>query len=69
MIGLGVLTALRGPRWLRAWLVPAWLGILAMTMTQSFATTGYGPFVLGLLAVLPLLGYTDRRDARARDQE
>jgi O-Antigen ligase len=69
MIGLGVLTALRGPRWLRVWLVPAWLGILAMTMTQSFATTGYGPFVIGLLVVLPLLGYTDRRAARARAHE
>ena len=69
MIGLGLLTAFRGRRWLRVWLVPAWLGILAMTMTQSFATTGYGPFVLGLLAVLPLLGYTDRRAARARAHE
>ena len=69
MIGLGVLAALRGPRWLRVWLVPAWLGILAMTVTQSFATTGYGPFVIGLLIVLPLLGYTNRRAALARDHE
>lgn len=69
MLGLGVIGAIRGPRWLRVWLVPTWLGILALTMTQSFATTGYGPFVIGLLVVLPLLGYTDRRDARARDHE
>jgi O-antigen ligase len=69
MLGLAVLAALRGPRWLRVWLVPAWLGILVMTLTQSFATTGYGPFVLGLLTVLPLLGYTDRSAARARDHE
>jgi hypothetical protein len=69
MIGLGVLAAVRGPRWLRIWLVPAWIGILALTVTQSFATTGYGPFVLGLLMVLPLLGYADRSAARARDQE
>jgi hypothetical protein len=69
MIGLGVLAAVRGPRWLRIWLVPAWIGILALTLTQSFATTGYGPFVLGLLMVLPLLGYADRSAARARDQE
>jgi O-Antigen ligase len=69
MLGLGVLAAFRGPRWLCVWLVPAWLGILALTLTQSFATTGYGPFVLGLLTVLPLLGYTDKRAARARDHE
>jgi len=69
MLGLGLLAALRGPRWLRVWLVPAWLGILALTLTQSFATTGYGPFVIGLLTVLPLLGYADGRAARARGHE
>ena len=69
MLALGVVAAVRGPRWLGVWLVPAWLGILALTLTQSFATTGYGPFVIGLLVVLPLLGYTDRRAARARAHE
>ncbi len=68
---LAVMTALRGPRWPRVWLIPAWLGILALMTTQSFATTGYGPFVLGLLAVVPLLanGYTDSRVERARAHE
>ena len=69
MAGAAVLTAHRGPRWLRVWLVPAWLGILVLTLTQSFATTGYGPLVVGSLVVLPLLGYTDRRAAPARDHE
>jgi O-antigen ligase len=31
------------------WFAIAWLGVLALTMTQSFATTGYGPFGLALL--------------------
>jgi len=71
MFALAFVTALRGRRWPRVWLIPAWIGILALMITQSFATTGYGPFVLGLLAVLPLLrsGYTDARASRARAHE
>jgi O-Antigen ligase len=34
------------------WYLPAWLGVVGLTMTQSFATTGYGPFGFALLAVL-----------------
>lgn len=60
-----LVAAARGPRRLRPWLVPFWLGIGALTMTQSFATTGYGPFVLGLVAVLPILSYTPRSASRA----
>jgi hypothetical protein len=30
------------------WL-PAWLGLLALTLTQSFAVIGHSPFVIGLL--------------------
>ena len=67
MLLSGLIGALRGRRWLRVWLVPAMLGLGVLTLTQSFATTGYGPFVLGLLIVLPVLGYTDRSAARARD--
>ena len=48
MIGLGVLAAVRGPRWsaLAAAGVDRHPGV---DLTQSFATTGYGPFALGLL--------------------
>ena len=34
------------------WFLPGWLGILGLSLTQSFATTGYGPFGLSLLLVL-----------------
>jgi O-antigen ligase len=34
------------------WFVPAWLAVLGLTITQAFATSGYGPFGLGLLVVL-----------------
>jgi hypothetical protein len=34
-----------------AFLLPAWLGILLLTLTQSFAVIGYSPFVLGVLLV------------------
>ena len=69
MLLSGLIGALRGRRWLRVWLVPAMLGLGVLTLTQSFSTTGYGPFVLGLLIVLPVLGYTDNRAARARAHE
>jgi O-antigen ligase len=65
LIGLGAFVALllwplveirRRPRdrFARLFAIP-WLGVLALTMTQSFATGGYSPFVLALLiAFLPL---------------
>lgn len=34
-----------------AFLLPAWLGVLLLTLTQSFAVIGYSPFVLGILIV------------------
>jgi O-antigen ligase len=37
------------------WYAVAWLGILGLMMTQSFATTGYGPFGVALLIALPAL--------------
>ena len=50
------------------WLLPAWLGVLGLTMTQSFATNGYSPFTLSLLiAVLGGLGYASTRRSRALD--
>jgi O-antigen ligase len=43
------------------WFVPAWLGVIVLTVTQSFATTGYSPFVLSLLVVTAGgLGYASR---------
>jgi hypothetical protein len=60
MVILGLLLAwpaVRGLRYLRGrnvrvWWLPAWVGILVLTMTQSFATTGYGPFLLGMLVIV-----------------
>ena len=50
------------------WLLPAWLGVLGLTMTQSFATNGYSPFVLALVVViLGGIGYASSRRARALD--
>jgi O-antigen ligase len=53
--------AVRPPfrRW-RPWYLPAWLGLLVLTMTQSYATSGYGPLVIGALIALPFM------DARTR---
>jgi O-antigen ligase len=53
---------------LTRWLLPGWLGILGLTMTQSFATNGYSPFVLSLLIVVLGVGYASSRRARAVDQ-
>lgn len=54
---------------LRAWLAPAWIGVVAMTITQSFAVSSYGPFTLALLASVPFLGYTASKVSAARLQE
>lgn len=66
--------ALRGLRYLRGriariWWLPAWIGILVLTMTQSFATTGYGPFLLGMLVVIFGRGYASRSVRLARPHE
>jgi O-antigen ligase len=53
---------------LTRWLLPAWLGVLGLTMTQSFATNGYSPFTLSLIVViLGGLGYASSNRARAVD--
>ena len=53
MMAWPILAALRRRRdRLAWWFLPAWLGILGLSLTQSFATTGYGPFGLALLLVL-----------------
>lgn len=45
-------------RRMRAWYLPAWLALLGLTLLQSFAVSGYAPFVLAALVVLPGLGST-----------
>jgi len=62
---LPLLYAVRVPG-LRRWFVPAWLAIGVLTMTQSFAVSNYGPFALGLLIAVPVLGYAATRGATAR---
>jgi hypothetical protein len=67
---LPMLRAVR-QRQIRGWFVPAWLGLLVLTLTQSFAVSSYGPFVVSLLGSLPFLGpplrrrIFDRRDSAA----
>jgi hypothetical protein len=53
---------------LSGWFVAGWLGILALTMTQSFSVGGYAPFGVALLAALPFMGYarTSRTAATAQ---
>jgi hypothetical protein len=63
------LWAARGQRRFRTWYIPAWLGIGALTMTQSFAVSSYGPFVVALLAALPFVGYAATRTSAARAHE
>ncbi|MGQ0607591.1 MAG: hypothetical protein ACT4OQ_03900 [Chloroflexota bacterium] len=45
----------RSLRRLQTWFVPAWLAILGLTLIQSFAVSGYAPFALSLLVILPAL--------------
>ena len=52
---LPLLTLVRRRRDLDGWFLPAWLGILALTLPQAFAMSGYAPFGLTLLAVVPAL--------------
>ena len=73
---LGVLAwpAVRALRFVRGrigriWWLPAWLGVMALTMTQSFATTGYGPFLLGMLVVVLGRGYASTSVRRAAAHE
>ncbi len=40
------------------WLLPAWLVILGLTLIESFAVSGYAPFTLSILLVLPALDRT-----------
>ncbi len=52
---------------MRRWFLPAWLGLIVLTMTQAFAASLYGPFVFALLLVLPALtrGSSEPRPTRS----
>jgi hypothetical protein len=45
------------------WFVPGWLGVIALSVTQSFATSGYGPFGVSLLLVVLALRPTSAASA------
>lgn len=53
-------------RRLRTWYLPAWLVIIGLGLTQSFAVSGYAPFVLSVLVVLPALAPEPRPPGSAR---
>jgi O-antigen ligase len=55
--------ARRRRRSLEGWFVVAWLAVLGLTVTQSFATSGYGPFGLALLIALPAMDPSRLRPA------
>ena len=55
-------------RRLAPWLLPAWAGVLLLTLTQSFATTGYSPFALSFLLALGSIGYASSKTVHARPQ-
>jgi hypothetical protein len=59
--------ALRRGGPMRRWFLPAWLGLLVLTMTQAFAASLYGPFVFGLLLVIPALVRGASRRAAGHD--
>jgi O-antigen ligase len=51
------------------WFMPAWIGLLILSMTQAFAGSLYGPFVFALLIALPCLRWgasVPREAGRAR---
>ncbi len=57
----------RGGRTAR-WFIPAWIGLLILSITQAFAGSLYGPFAFALLIAYPCLQWGSsqaRRDGRA----
>ncbi len=55
LLVLPLLSLLRSRRRIRLWFIAGWLGVLFLTLPQAFAMSGYGPFGLSLVAVLPAL--------------
>ena len=72
-VGLLALTAIaafrRGWHRLGDWYLPAIIAVGVMTMTQSFAVSGYAPYALSLLAALPFFGYAATNASAARAQQ
>jgi O-Antigen ligase len=61
-----IVTLRRGGRIAR-WFVPAWIGLVILSMTQAFAGSLYGPFAFALLIAFPCLTWGSsvrRRDGR-----
>ena len=50
-----LLAAIRRGGRVAMWFVPAWIGLLVLSVTQAYAVTFYGPFVLALLIAYPVL--------------
>lgn len=65
---LPLVAVARRMRRIPGWFVGGWLGVLALTVTQSFAVGGYGPFGVALLAALPFIGYARTSRAAATSQ-
>jgi len=54
------LVVTRPLRRIRPWYVTSWLALLALMLIQSYAVSGYAPFVLAALIALPGLGRARR---------
>ena len=55
------IAAVRRRGWLLRWYAPALVGLGALTMSQAFAVSLYGPFPLALLLALPFLRWGSSR--------
>jgi O-Antigen ligase len=58
----------RAAKAIRWWYVPAFVGVLGLTLTQGFAVSSYGPFLLAALAAVPFLGYAATNRSTATGQ-
>jgi hypothetical protein len=50
-----MLVAIRRGGPVARWYVPAWIGLLILSMTQAYAVSSYGPFAFALMLVYPCL--------------
>ena len=66
LLVLPLLSILRSRRRVLPWFIAGWVGVLFLTLPQAFAMSGYGPFGLSLVAVLPVLQRSDDDGRRPR---